>query len=196
MNTLKCKEIYMTVNCNLFVDIDEETSSSLFYVPECSFNKYIEKFAILNDNRITLEIMDTVELDMDDNPSNSMSWSSNPKDDRKKLLIQEGNFEFRDTFTGEILDDYRTDNAVKELKTLILPLMASPFLLKENSKEELSSKLKDINRIIETYETKLKKYKIIPAKIRKHLDCFSFISTFSMEGLIKEEKDRITNNSK
>lgn len=191
MSTIKCKEIYMTVNCNLFIDIDDETSSSLFYVPEGSFEKYMSKVKDLNDDRIILEVIDTVEIDLEDRPRNSMEWNSNPADDRRKLLIQEGNFEYRDKFTGDILDDYRTQNAVKEIKSLLLPLVASTLLLKDSSKDSLSQKLKDIYKLIETYEIELEKYKIIPAKLRKHLDCFSFVSTFSMEGFTEEESERV-----
>ena len=58
---------------------------------------------------------------------------------------------------------------------------------------DLKKLASNVDRAIINYNDVLEAYKIIPTKVRRHLDVFSFINTFSVDGLIPDEIDRLRN---
>ena len=188
MLSVVCKEVCIGASVNLFVDSNDEVVETTIYIPlGRDLELYTSIFNSLNDGRLYMLMGDDVEISTEVEVRGYVPF---PVDERFKNIVAlsvEGN-----DFIGDILEDNKTNNALLSLRDGILALLASPLSEMGSGKVlDLKKLASDVDRAIINYNDVLEAYKIIPTKVRRHLDVFSFINTFSVDGLIPDEIDRL-----
>ena len=190
MSSIICKEVCIGTSVNLFVDSNEKVVETTIYIPlGRDLELYTNIFNSINDGRLYMLMGDDVEISTEMKVRGYVPF---PVDERFKNIVAlsvEGN-----DFIGDILEDNKTNNALLSLRDGILALLASPLSEMGSGKVlDLKKLASDVDRAIINYNDVLEAYKIIPTKVRRHLDVFSFINTFSVAGLIPDEIDRLRN---
>ena len=188
MSSIICKEVCIGTSVNLFVDSNDEVVETTIYIPlGRDLELYTSIFNSLNDGRLYMLMGDDVEISTEVKVRGYVPF---PVDERFRNIIAlsvEGT-----EFIGDILEDYKTDNTLLALRENILTLLASPLSeIGSGGVFDLKKLASDIDKVIINYNDVLEAYKIIPTKIRRHLDVFSFTNTFSLDGLIPDEIDRL-----
>ena len=188
MLSVVCKEVCIGTSVNLFTDSNEDIVEMTVYVPlGRDLELYKSAFNNLNDGRLYMLIGDDVEIKTEMEIKGYVPF---PVDERFRNIVAlsvEGT-----EFIGDILEDHKTDNTLLALRENILTLLASPLSeIGSGSVFDLKKLASDVDKVIINYNDVLEAYKIIPTKIRRHLDVFSFTSTFSLDGLIPDEIDRL-----
>ena len=188
MLSVVCKEVCIGTSVNLFTDSNEDIVEMTVYVPlGRDLELYKSAFNNLNDGRLYMLIGDDVEIKTEMEIKGYVPF---PVDERFRNIIAlsvEGT-----EFIGDILEDHKTDNTLLALRENILTLLASPLSeIGSGGVFDLKKLASDVDKVIINYNDVLEAYKIIPTKIRRHLDVFSFTSTFSLDGLIPDEIDRL-----
>ena len=188
MSSIICKEVCIGTSVNLFVDSNDEVVETTIYIPlGRDLELYTSIFNSLNDGRLYMLMGDDVEISTEVKVRGYVPF---PVDERFKNIVAlsvEGN-----DFIGDILEDNKTNNVLLSLRDGILALLASPLSeIGSGGVFDLKKLASDIDKVIINYNDVLEAYKIIPTKIRRHLDVFSFTNTFSLDGLIPDEIDRL-----
>ena len=190
MLSVVCKEVCIGTSVNLFVDSNEKVVETTIYIPlGRDLELYTNIFNSINDGRLYMLMGDDVEISTEVEVRGYVPF---PVDERFKNIVAlsvEGN-----DFIGDILEDNKTNNALLSLRDGILALLASPLSEMGSGKVlDLKRLASDVDSAIINYNDVLEAYKIIPTKVRRHLDVFSFINTFSVDGLVSDEIDRLRN---
>ena len=188
MSSIICKEVCIGAAVNLVVDSNDEVVETTIYIPlGRDLELYTSIFNSLNDGRLYMLMGDDVEISTEVKVRGYVPF---PIDERFKNIVAlsvEGN-----DFIGDILEDNKTNNVLLSLRDGILALLASPLSeIGSGGVFDLKKLASDIDKVIINYNDVLEAYKIIPTKIRRHLDVFSFTNTFSLDGLIPDEIDRL-----
>lgn len=190
MSSIICKEVCIGTSVNLFVDSNEKVVETTIYIPlGRDLELYTNIFNSINDGRLYMLMGDDVEISTEVEVRGYVPF---PVDERFKNIVAlsvEGN-----DFIGDILEDNKTNNVLLSLRDGILALLASPLSEMGSGKVlDLKRLASDVDSAIINYNDVLEAYKIIPTKVRRHLDVFSFINTFSVDGLVSDEIDRLRN---
>lgn len=188
MSSIICKEVCIGTSVNLFVDSNEDIVEMTVYIPlGRDLELYTDIFNNINDGRLYMLMGDDVEINTETEIKGYIPF---PVDERIRNMISLSEEGY--DFTGDVLEDHKTDNTLIALRENILTLLASPLSEMGSGKIfDLKKLASDIDKVIINYNNVLEAYKIIPTKIRRHLDVFSFTSTFSLDGLIPDEIDRL-----